>query len=139
MPISLLKQFTLPDGQSWETRRLPFYIVTIFIVLSALMVSTAYAHSTYVTPWNNLYPGSSSDHTSCQLCHGGSTGDLNPYGLSMALCTGGRDVNTIAARIQADPADLKSISQDIRITIRSLDNDELVVTEKGVFLGPVGR
>lgn len=49
------------------------------------------------------------------------------------------NVANLAARIQADPADLKSISQNIYITVKSLDDDKLTVTEKGVFLGPGGR
>jgi cytochrome c oxidase accessory protein FixG len=48
-------------------------------------------------------------------------------------------VANLSLRIQADPVDLKSISQDVHITIKSLNNDKLTVTEQGVFLGPGGR
>ena len=52
----------------------------------------------------------------------------------------------IPARIQADPAELKSLSEDVQFTIQTVDEDDerdehkedkLKVTTTGVFLGPV--
>jgi polyferredoxin len=54
----------------------------------------------------------------------------------------------VPARIQADPADLKSLSEDVRFTIQTVDEDgeheehagheqvKLKVTTTGVFIGP---
>ena len=60
----------------------------------------AYAESGYLTTWNNLYPSSASGtNAGCQLCHGTSTGDINPYGFDIATCAG--NSGTISSRIQA--------------------------------------
>jgi cytochrome c oxidase accessory protein FixG len=57
----------------------------------------------------------------------------------------------VPARVQADPAELKSLSEDVRFTIRTVDEDEehdehaepkkdqLKVTTTGVFIGPGRR
>ena len=42
---------------------------------------------------------------------------------------------TFSARIEADPADVKQISQDIHFTLVAIDNDKLKVEETGVFIG----
>jgi len=46
------------------------------------------------------------------------------------------EVANISARVQADPVDLKSLSQEIHVTVKALDTENLNVTETGVFLGP---
>ncbi len=104
MFIGLLKQFTIPDGQPCQTRRIPIFIMTIFIVLAALMsASPAHAVSGYQSIWQGIYTGSSSlGDASCDLCHGSSTQRLNPYGVAIANCDGtGDNTGTISNRIQA--------------------------------------
>ena len=63
-------------------------------------VSVTHAKSGYQSTWSGLYPGSASDNNAgCQLCHGTSTGNINPYGYAMAQCAG--NSGTITQRIQA--------------------------------------
>jgi hypothetical protein len=63
-------------------------------------IQTAHAASSYLTTWSNLYPASASDNNaSCQICHGSSTQNINPYGFAMAQCNGAS--GGISARIQA--------------------------------------
>jgi cytochrome c oxidase accessory protein FixG len=64
---------------------------------------------------------------------------IKPILRKTQVTVGSGKVANLSARIQADPVELKSISQDIHITVKSLNNDSLTVTEKGVFLGPLGR
>jgi hypothetical protein len=43
--------------------------------------------------WQSIYPASNSDHTSCQLCHGSSTQNLNPYGFAISPnCSGWNNI-----------------------------------------------
>ena len=44
---------------------------------------------------------------------------------------------TFTATIQADPVQLKSMSEKVTFTLTSTDNPQLTVTETGVFIGPV--
>jgi len=62
------------------------------------LVTRVEAMSNYLsTTWPGLYPDSTADdNAGCQLCHAGSTQNLNPYG--HAICVGSGD---IGARIQA--------------------------------------
>ena len=46
-------------------------------------------------------------------------------------------VATISARMQADPVDLKKISENVLFRVRALDNEKIKVEEPGVFIGPV--
>ena len=60
----------------------------------------ALATSGYLNTWSSLYPGSQSDNNAgCQLCHGSSTQNINPYGFALAQCNG--VTGTITQRIQA--------------------------------------
>jgi cytochrome c553 len=60
-----------------ETR----WILVLLMALAAFFATQmAYATSGYLSTWRSIYPASNSDHTSCQLCHGSSTQNLNPYG-----------------------------------------------------------
>lgn len=43
------------------------------------------------------------------------------------------------ARVQADPAELKAMSQKLSFTLQAIDKAELTVTDTGVFLGPGRR
>jgi len=56
------------------------------------------------------------------------------------------ETGEVPARIQADPADLKSLSEDVQFTLKAIDDrdehedreeHDLEVTTKGVFIGPV--
>lgn len=66
-------------------------------ILLAISASPAFAASSYLNTWAGLYPGSTSDNASCQLCHAASTQNLNPYG--QAICAS--NAGSISNRIQA--------------------------------------
>jgi hypothetical protein len=71
-------------------------------LLSLLMdASAVHAHSQYLGNWSTIYPSSTSDDTSCQLCHGSDLNPqtLNPYGHVLAACSGA--TGAISARIRA--------------------------------------
>ena len=76
---------------------------SVFYLLAALAVvaaPSAFATSGYLSTWSGLYPGSASDdNAGCDLCHGNSTQNINPYGFAMAQCNGAS--GTITQRIQA--------------------------------------
>ena len=82
-------------------RCLPSAAFSIVISLGALVSAPlAHASSNYLSTWSSLYPNSASDNNaSCQLCHGTSTQNVNPYGLAVAQCNGA--TGTITQRIQA--------------------------------------
>ena len=42
----------------------------------------------------------------------------------------------VSAIIQADPVDLKKLSQEVKFTLQSIDKPELKVVDEGVFIGP---
>jgi cytochrome c oxidase accessory protein FixG len=42
----------------------------------------------------------------------------------------------VSAIIQADPADLKKLSEEVKFTLQSIDKPELKVVDDGVFIGP---
>ena len=65
------------------------------------LVPQAHASSGYLNvTWPGIYPGSASDNNAgCQLCHGNSTQNLNPYGADIATSCGAS--GTISQRIQA--------------------------------------
>ncbi|UCE88824.1 MAG: PKD domain-containing protein [Pseudomonadota bacterium] len=73
-------------------------ILSIIVLLTAFIsASPVYAVSGYLADFNSLYPGSTSaNNASCQLCHGSSTQNLNPYGAAICVQGGG-----ITARLQA--------------------------------------
>ena len=50
-----------------------------------LAVSPAIATNNGLEDWRNVYPNSNSDDAGCQLCHGGSTSQLNAYGKDLCL------------------------------------------------------
>ena len=84
-----------------EARWSIFYLLAALAVLAALVVAPqAHATSGYQSTWSGLYPGSASDNNAgCQLCHGSSTQNINPYGFAMAQCNGAS--GSITQRIQA--------------------------------------
>jgi len=90
----------IPKGPR-ESRWCAFFLTAALAVVTTLMTApSAYATSGYLSTWSNLYPGSTSDNNaSCQLCHGSSTQNINPYGLALAQCNGA--TGTITQRIQA--------------------------------------
>ena len=52
-------------------------------------LQSAHATSGYGSTWSGLYPSSTSDNAGCQLCHGTSTQNLNPYGFAISPdCSG---------------------------------------------------
>jgi|GEM_PF-401308 len=83
----------------WHARRIaPPFLASV--VLALLCAPQALATSGYLSTWSGLYPGSTSDNAaSCQLCHGTSTQNLNPYGHDLAQCNGA--TGTITQRILA--------------------------------------
>ena len=65
-------------------RRVVFSFLASLMLLMAAS-SVAYAESGFLGTWNSLYPSSASgDNAGCQLCHGTSTANINPYGYAMA-------------------------------------------------------
>jgi len=84
-----------------ESRWSVFYLLAALAVLAALVAAPqAHATSGYNSTWQSLYPGSASDsNAGCQLCHGNSTQNINPYGFAMAQCNGAS--GSITQRIQA--------------------------------------
>jgi len=78
------------------------FVITVVLAIVAALVTAPSSHATsgYLSTWSGLYSGSASDNNaSCQLCHGSSTQNINPYGLAMAQCNGA--TGTITQRIQA--------------------------------------
>ena len=62
--------------------------------------SPAFATSGYLSTWSSLHPTSQSDNNAgCQLCHGSSTQNINPYGFALAQCNGAS--GSITQRINA--------------------------------------
>ncbi|MGB5474072.1 MAG: PKD domain-containing protein [Gammaproteobacteria bacterium] len=86
---------------SRQSRWSVFFITAMLVVIAALAAApTAHASSGYLNTWSGLYPGSASDNNaSCQLCHGSSTQNINPYGFALAQCNGA--TGNITQRIQA--------------------------------------
>ena len=71
-----------------ETRWI-ILIVGLALITGLANVQPAFATSGYGSTWSDLYPDSASDNTGCQLCHGTSIGDLNPYGFDISPnCSG---------------------------------------------------
>ena len=82
--------------------RLRCLLTTGLATLALLaLVPQAHASSEFLNnTWPGIYPGSQSDNNAgCQLCHGNSTQNLNPYGADIALSCGA--TGTISQRIQA--------------------------------------
>ena len=81
-------------------RRARRIVLSSLASLGLLMTaSAAYSTSGYLSTWRNIYPASTSDNASCELCHGNSTQNINPYGYDMAECNGAS--GSITQRIQA--------------------------------------
>ena len=77
-----------------------FVLPSLLLLGLLLAASAAHATSGYLSTWQGIYPGSASDNNaSCQLCHGQSTQNINPYGLALAACNGA--TGGIAQRIAA--------------------------------------
>ena len=67
-------------------------LLTTGLATLALLTSAQQAHATsgYQTTWRSIYSGTtSSTDASCQLCHGSSTQNLNPYGFDISTNCGG--------------------------------------------------
>lgn len=76
------------------------------------LANSAHARSSYLGTWSSLYPNSSSDQAGCQLCHGSSTGTLNPYGRDMAACTISGDIASRIVAIEGQNSDGDSTGSD---------------------------
>ena len=76
------------------------------LALAALLaMPAAQAASSFNSVWQGIYPASDSlNNADCQLCHAGSTQNLNPYGESICASTAG----TISNRIR----DVESLDSD---------------------------
>jgi hypothetical protein len=91
MKFLLLKQ---------REKRWIILIAGLALITGLANLQPAFAANSYLNTWSSLYPGSASgNNASCQLCHGDSTQDINPYGYAMALCNGA--TGTISQRILA--------------------------------------
>jgi PKD repeat protein len=57
------------------------------IFTAGLLFATSSVNATNngLQDWRNTYPNSNSDDAGCQLCHGGSTSQLNAYGRDLCL------------------------------------------------------
>jgi hypothetical protein len=77
-----------------------FTVAALTAVLGAgtlIMAPSAHAGSTYVVPWQSLYPASLSYANAtpdgCQLCHTDDIGpNLNPYGSDLDIAMGSLDI-----------------------------------------------
>ena len=81
--------------------RLRWLLATgLALTLSLSWAPQADAAPDYLGTWAGLYPGSASeDNAGCQICHGNSTQNINPYGRAVSQCSGA--TGSITARIQA--------------------------------------
>ena len=63
-------------------------LLTTGLAALALLTSVQQVHAdtNYQGGWSGIYPGSASDGSGCQLCHGSSTQNINPYGFAIASC-----------------------------------------------------
>ena len=87
----------VPRHSRWSA----FLMTAALAVVASLVTSpSAYATNAYLTAFGNRYPASATDNNAgCQLCHGNSTQNINPYGFALAQCNGA--TGTITQRIQA--------------------------------------
>ena len=73
-----------------ETR---WILVLLMALVASFAAQMAHATSGYLSTWRSIYPASNSDQTSCQLCHGTSTQNLNPYGFDISPnCSGWNNI-----------------------------------------------
>ena len=79
-------------------RRITQLMASSFFILFAALMSLPYAHaaSSYLGTWSSIYPDSTSDNAGCQLCHGPSTQQLNPYGRDLCVLSGSIDSRIVA-------------------------------------------
>ena len=80
-----MKFLPLKQRKAW------WIILIAVLTLSTGLVSSqpAFATSGYSSTWSSLYPNSTSGNSGCQLCHGTSTQNLNPYGFAISPnCSG---------------------------------------------------
>ena len=74
-------------------------ISILFVFIMALFVYTgsALALGSYLSSWEAIYPNSTSDNISCQLCHQSNLAfNFNPYGNAISNANG-----TLTDRIRA--------------------------------------
>ena len=68
-------------------------LITLVFLGLWMLASSAQATSGYLNSWRSIYPSSTSDNASCQLCHGTSTQNLNPYGFDISPnCSGWNNI-----------------------------------------------
>ena len=60
-------------------------IVSLCIFVFTLVSNNVFAKGSWVGKWENIYPNSLSSNSSCMLCHGSSTSNLNGYGLEIKI------------------------------------------------------
>ena len=78
-----------------ESRWAQIFLVMAFAAFATLLMAPqAQATSGYQTTWRGIYSGTtSSTDASCQLCHGTSTQNLNPYGFAISpRCSGWNNI-----------------------------------------------
>ena len=60
-------------------------MASLLAAFALIAVPVINATSKAMGHWRDTYPNSNSDDAGCQLCHGGSTGQLNNYGKDLCL------------------------------------------------------
>jgi chitodextrinase len=89
------------------------------LLAACLMVAapSVKASDFYLTEWSGLYPSSATDdNAGCLLCHGSSTRNLNPYGRSVALCSGASGaIETRIEAVEGQDADAQGDSNLVEI------------------------
>ena len=84
-----------------------------FVVLLGALVSAPSVHAepSYLTAWSSTYPASVSDTIAgCQLCHGSSNQNLNPYGA--AICVQGGGISTRLQTVETEDSDTDPTGSD---------------------------
>lgn len=94
-------------------RKARFYqLLTVFLVVGIglfLAVSPAYGLNTFLKAWEDVYPDSATGEASCSVCHGTSTGNLNPYGKDFCVSLNG----TVPADVTPHIVGLEGLDSDM--------------------------
>jgi hypothetical protein len=60
------------------------FVAVLTLSIGLVNSQPVFATSGYGSTWSGIYPSSTSDNAGCQLCHGTSTQNLNPYGFAIS-------------------------------------------------------
>ena len=101
----------------FSNRRIaPLAVLSLVASLGTLLSAPlVHAKGSYVSTWSAMYPASTSDDASCQLCHAASTQNLNSYGESLCSSNAGsiadRILAVVAVDSDADPTGSSNITE----------------------------